>query len=208
MQQSPSILSLARRAFRYRGQSRKGSRGDAVYEYRPYHMNRHLGSDHGHRRPIPQMQDSYVSSTWRRGKRPFDFHALRNTPDMTESDRRFSCIDRHLGEPPGGPVDLNRPAPRVRQPKRAVRGHLYQSSAIRLVGAELHVSIVREIIRPMFHLSCQFKNLCHRCANELFVYGFHRASDRHWAELERMWVLGRHLSTGTQLVVTRNPRRR
>jgi hypothetical protein len=208
MQQSPSILSLVRRAFRYRRKSRKGARGDAVYEYRSYHMNRRPGSHHGHRRPIPQMQDSYVSSAWRRGKRPFDFHALRNTPDMAESDRRFSWIDSHFGKPPGGPVDPNLTVPRIRQLKGAVRGHLYQSPAIRSARAELHVSIVREIIRPMLHLSCQFKDLCHRCANEFFVYGFHRASERHRAELERMWELGRHLSTGVQLVVTRNPRRR
>ena len=127
---------------------------------------------------------------------------------MSESDRRFRGIDAHLGEPPGGPVDPDRPVPRIRQLKRPVGGHLYQSSAIRALRAELHVSIVREIIRPLLHLACQFKDLRHGCANELFVYGFHRASERHRAELERMWELPRHLSTGAQLVVTRNPRRR
>jgi hypothetical protein len=127
---------------------------------------------------------------------------------MSESDRWFSWINCHLRKPPGGPVETNRPVPGVRQLKWPVRGHLHQSSAIRSLGAELHVSIVWEMRRPMLHLTCQFEDLRHWCANESFVYGFHRPSDGHRAELERLWELRGHGSTGPQLVVTRNPRRR
>src|ERR1700694_569018 len=126
---------------------------------------------------------------------------------MPESDRWPILVHRHFGQPPRPPVDTE-PAPRRLELEWSIGGHFHQSSSVRPARPKPYVSIMREIARPKLHLTRQLEDCRQRSAYELLVDGLHVATIRHRSEIKRPSDTRGHRSTGAQLVVTRNARRR
>src|SRR6185436_1798365 len=151
------------------------------------------------------MHNSYVRSGGSGVERPLHLHAFGNTLDMPESDRSFSLVDRHLGEPPGGPIQG---AQTLSHNEWPVRRHLDNAAAVRLPVAESHVPVVGQMSGPSLHLGGQLEHLFCRRVNELRIDLLHRKAERHRSELKRVRKISFHRRTGVQLAVTLNPRRR
>src|SRR5512132_776390 len=204
----PSNHHVVRFAFGHSGEPRQGAGCDAVHEHRPDQMHRRPISDHRDSRPVPDVYNLHLRSFSALSEGPLHFHSLRNTLNVPKADRGLRPVHGHLREPPCGPVEPPRTFRRVDYCKRPVRGHLYYSTAVGLPLAKSHISVVREMCRPVFHLARNIESDLNRSANESLVHDFHPPSKRQRSKLQSTSGMFRHRCTGAQLVVTRNPRRR
>src|SRR5687767_701050 len=112
-----------------------------MYEYRANHHRCGRYPDDRPPRPVPRVDDPHPRAFGGRVELPLDFHSLRDTPDMAESDRWRRPIDRHQREPPRRPVDDRDPA--RAEIERSVRRHLDQASPIRFALPEPDVAVMR-----------------------------------------------------------------
>lgn len=157
---------------------------------------------------IPHVQDSYVRPAWHGCEGPLDLHPLRYTANVAKSDAGSRFVDGHFRKPPGRPIQFECRALQMERSERPMSRHLHQPSSIRALIAKPNVSVVCEMLWPIFYPFCERKHCLDWRANETFIDRHHRPSMRQRSELDGTSVLPHDQCTGIQLVVTRKPRRR
>ena len=182
------------------GEAGQRARCDAVHEDRTDHRGRGEDADERPARAVPRVHDAHARAVALRSEGPFDVHALGDTPDVTESDRRRRVIHAHLRTPPRRPAE---------DAERAPRRHLDHAAAVARTLAEPHPAIVREMRRPMLDVACQREDVSRRRAHEALVHGLHGTAGGHHAEREGLAERGAHdvVPEGDHAAVVRNPKR-